>query len=549
MKEDLLEYFESSPFSFPKPFTIVTDKDESHHRKRLLIGLHLLDFDLGEEEDFVKTIYLAHPPSIDQSGAGIAKTIHDKLVEMVIRLLDDPVAPSHKRCSVCSDLVRFNDKSHGCAGFTLSAVPSLVSSFKRVVAVDPAAIAGLSDNPEHVTDYDIEHLKTVVRNTRRASTKTLREWLKLFIKQQASSSSSIEPGMLQLLVVGCSLAPSKAIAETFGSVMEKYHNTRFFNPGPTNDDVRLQKEMFIRLNGPPIGVADSLCRRGQQNQVPRPGAGQPPLTPLLFGLQPPMTFMVPFGPTPQMPAFMPPMQGFMFPKPAAAVMPPVLASAAPPATLNYQLPTLEDLLKPDSSHAGFNLRKNYWQTRQESEKAVATGLPPVPRKEMKGFNLSDLGDLVMKNGAFNNTAPKTCPPSHIGGSVEVVLSRGYPKTRPPSPARAVKELKKARRCGPWQPLSKTRPKEGQEAGSSVKWTATEDVLTEDPERTRALLEAEEKLLSTGQQIKYAVEKLGIQSTVDVVLKSCEGPKEKVEGGEAWYDEEDEDKINCFDLTI
>jgi len=245
-----------------------------------------------------------------------------------------------------------------------------------------------------------------------------------------------------------------------------------------------------------------------------------------------------------MPAFMPPMQGFMFPKPAAAVMPPVLASAAPPATLNYQLPTLEDLLKPDSSHAGFNLRKNYWQTRQESEKAVATGLPPAPRKKMKGFNLSDLGDLVMKNVAFNNTAPKTCPPSHIGGSVEVVLSRGYPKTRPPSPARAVKELKKARRCGPWQPL-----KEGQEAGSSVKWTAAEDVLTEDPERTRALLEAEEKLLSTGQQIKYAVEKLGIQATVDGVLTSCQGPKEKVEGEEAWYDEEDEDKIDCFDVTI
>ena len=85
MKEDLLEYFESSPFSFPKPFTIVTDKDESHHRKRLLIGLRLLDFDVGEKEDFVKTIYLAHPPSIDQSGAGIAKTIHDKLVEMGMR--------------------------------------------------------------------------------------------------------------------------------------------------------------------------------------------------------------------------------------------------------------------------------------------------------------------------------------------------------------------------------------------------------------------------------------------------------------------------------
>ena len=199
--------------------------------------------------------------------------------ETLDEALEDPVAPSHKRCSVCSQLVRFNDKSHGCAGATLSAVPSLVSSFKRVVAVDPAAIAGLSDNPEHVTDDDIEHLVTVVRNTRRASTKTLKEWLKLFIKQQANSPSSIEPGMLQLLVVGCSLAPSEAIAETFGSVMEKYHNTRFFNPGPTNDDVRLQKEMFIRLNGPPIGIADSLCRRVADRLAAKPTAAYSALHP------------------------------------------------------------------------------------------------------------------------------------------------------------------------------------------------------------------------------------------------------------------------------
>ena len=193
--------------------------------------------------------------------------------------LADPVKPSHQRCSVCSQYVRFNDKSHGCTGATLSAVPSLVSSYKRVVAVDPAAIAGLSDNPEHVTDDDIQHLVAVVRSTRQASTKTLREWLKWFVKKQAASSSSIEPGMLQLLVVGCGLAPSEAIAETFGSVMEKYHNTRFFNPGPANDDVRLQKEMFIRLNGPKLGVADSLCQRVASRLDAKPTATYSSLRP------------------------------------------------------------------------------------------------------------------------------------------------------------------------------------------------------------------------------------------------------------------------------
>ena len=82
---DWRKYFKSFPFAFPNPFTVITDKNESHHRKRLLIGLRLLDFNIDDGDDFVKTIYLAHPPSIDQSGAAIAKTIHDKLVEMVMR--------------------------------------------------------------------------------------------------------------------------------------------------------------------------------------------------------------------------------------------------------------------------------------------------------------------------------------------------------------------------------------------------------------------------------------------------------------------------------
>ena len=67
--------------------------------------------------------------------------------------------------------------------------------------------------------------------------------------------------MLQLLIVGISVACSEGIAETYGSVMERYHGGRFLNTGTANDDVCLQKEMFLMLNGPPLGRSDSLCRR------------------------------------------------------------------------------------------------------------------------------------------------------------------------------------------------------------------------------------------------------------------------------------------------
>ena len=50
---DWRKYFKSFPFAFPNPFTVITDKNESHHRKRLLIGLRLLDFNIDDWDDFV----------------------------------------------------------------------------------------------------------------------------------------------------------------------------------------------------------------------------------------------------------------------------------------------------------------------------------------------------------------------------------------------------------------------------------------------------------------------------------------------------------------
>ena len=110
MMGDLRKYFESSPFPFPNPFTVITDKDESHHRKRLLIGLRLLDFNIDDGDDFVKTIYLAHPPSIDQSGAAIAKAIHDKLVDMGMRT--ENLGRAYRGLSADGGIINVNLSDH-----------------------------------------------------------------------------------------------------------------------------------------------------------------------------------------------------------------------------------------------------------------------------------------------------------------------------------------------------------------------------------------------------------------------------------------------------
>ena len=165
--------------------------------------------------------------------------------------LKDPIRPTKKRCSNCNKI------GHSCPGATQIAIPSLVQSFKRVSDVVPDALTGLSDRPEQVNRDSIAHVNSVARATR-AAAKTLPGWVKHIV---SFDHLTLEPGMLQLILVGMSVATSEAVAETFGSVMEKYHNTRFFNVGPANDDTRLQREMMVRLNGPPLGVSEAFCSR------------------------------------------------------------------------------------------------------------------------------------------------------------------------------------------------------------------------------------------------------------------------------------------------
>ena len=48
--------------------------------------------------------------------------------------------------------------------------------------------------------------------------------------------------------------------ETLGSVMENYHK-RFSNGDSDFDDKRLQKEMFVKLNGPPLLCCDLFIKK------------------------------------------------------------------------------------------------------------------------------------------------------------------------------------------------------------------------------------------------------------------------------------------------
>ena len=121
----------------------------------------------------------------------------------------------------------------------------------------PDALKDMVDNSEHVNGANLEQLKSLAVSAPAGSFKTLQGWIKNLV---CKTPTSVQPGVLELLLVGVSVACSEAIAETYGSMMEKYHQDRFLNTGPANDDKRLQQEMFLRINGPHLGRSMEFCR-------------------------------------------------------------------------------------------------------------------------------------------------------------------------------------------------------------------------------------------------------------------------------------------------
>ena len=56
-------------------------------------------------------------------------------------------------------------------------------------------------------------------------------------------------GVLELILLSVTIQPTKAIAETIGSVVESAVKTRYMG-NTTEKDMLLQAELFVRFNGP-----------------------------------------------------------------------------------------------------------------------------------------------------------------------------------------------------------------------------------------------------------------------------------------------------------
>ena len=156
LTEQLSSYFRTSTLPFKMPFSLVADKDQSHHRKRLLLGMRVLDLTPGSE--LIQTIYIAHPASINQTGAGMAKTIYDKLLETGIE--HQHLASSYRGLCADGGVLNVNLSDHLLQLF--HSTPEIPKSKKnRVIWVWDGA---------HIVELVFKHTLEKVHSVLRART-------------------------------------------------------------------------------------------------------------------------------------------------------------------------------------------------------------------------------------------------------------------------------------------------------------------------------------------------------------------------------------------
>lgn len=196
----------------------------------------------------------------------------------------DPLSPTEGRCSSCSAHVKKDNRERGghkhwtlhkkrlvngsqpCLNATLDIIPSLSSGFIRDLSFDPLTLRHLSYYPTHVTNANLDTLVHQLRLSRQALIrKKVPVTLHSCVKQLMIESSLVGPvahGVRHLVLSCCCMAHSEAICETLGSMVEDYHTQRFTNQGAyQTDDDPVHRELFVRLNMPPLHECAGLAKK------------------------------------------------------------------------------------------------------------------------------------------------------------------------------------------------------------------------------------------------------------------------------------------------
>ena len=172
-------------------------------------------------------------------------------------------------CVDCQQFIREKDQENHnpqCTSQIFLTVPSLLPAFRRRLTADLEPLKKLLPRRlrHHVTTTSIGQLKAQLDATKSAveqmgKTPTADSVSKFLFVNRVHWDKCLQGVLLlflKLLVVPC----TEAFMETLGSIMERYHQ-RFRHQDPGLDDRRVQKEIFLKLNGPPLILCDPFIRK------------------------------------------------------------------------------------------------------------------------------------------------------------------------------------------------------------------------------------------------------------------------------------------------
>ena len=174
-------------------------------------------------------------------------------------------------CMDCDRFVLQKDQAKHTTQFAghnvFLSVPSLVPNFRiKKGPLDITLLRELLPASErhHLTENSMRQLKQGLSDVKlhlnaKKIPITLDSICKLFFNRRSIWDRCLK-GVLNLLLHILTIPASEAFMESIGSIVEHYHKRFTLNDVGT-DDKRLSKELFIRMNGPPLIIADSLIEK------------------------------------------------------------------------------------------------------------------------------------------------------------------------------------------------------------------------------------------------------------------------------------------------
>ena len=137
---------------------------------------------------------------------------------------------SQKLCSVCNDIIDLkNLNAHAtiCIGCSFYDITSLCEGWNPTRGIDFDILRQLTVYPDQINEVNVQSLILSLQTTSNLiMNNDLSAVIKSFLMNKERHCAT-PPGVIEVLIKVITIGTSEAVAETIGSVMEKYHKERY----------------------------------------------------------------------------------------------------------------------------------------------------------------------------------------------------------------------------------------------------------------------------------------------------------------------------------